>query len=303
MCGRFLSMRNFPNRCFFLLLIVVASWVTASTVWATDQGTARTQFIQLERTLNGRLGVFALDTNSGAQLGYRANERFPVCSTFKAFLAAAILDRSTRNPGMLQQRIRYTQNELVQHSPVTEKHIADGMTVAELLDAVLKYSDNTGANLLMRLLGGPTAVSSFVRSIGNHEFRLDNWEPHMNTTPNDPRDTSTPEAIGRSLQRIALGDVLKAPQREQLNKGLLSNSVAAALIRAGVPADWKVGDRSGGGSYGTRNDIAILWPPKNRPPIVLAIYTTQHTKEAAAREDVIAAATRIVVDWAQSSLN
>ena len=294
---------SLKHRTFLWAAAATFFVIAACTSWAaggSDATSAQPQFAQLERELNGRLGVFALDTSNGAQLSYRANERFPVCSTFKAFLAAAILKQSTETAGLMHERIRYTQSDLVAHSPVTEKHVANGMTVAELLAAMLKYSDNTATNLLMKKLGGPAAVTQFVQSIGNRQFRLDNWEPNLNTVPGDLRDTSTPEAMGRGLQQLVLADVLKDPQRKHLKNGLLSNSVADQCIRAGVPAGWKVADRSGGGLYGTRNDIAILYPP-NRAPIILAIFTTQHAKEAAGRDDVIASATRLVVGWVHSS--
>ncbi len=296
-------MRRNLSRWTISLVAMVVAFVAAYPLWAAnsndnnDTGPVHQQLATLEQALNGRLGVFALDTGNGAQVSYRAKERFPVASTFKALLAASILDQCAKNPKLMRQRVRYTRRDIVFHSPVTETHINEGMTVSEILDAVLKYSDNTGTNLLMKIAGGPAGVTTFVRSIGNHEFRLDSWEPNLNTAPNDLRDTSTPEAMGRSLQRVVLGDFLKGSHLKQLRDGLVGNTVAPNCIRAGVPSDWKVGDRSGGGAYGCRNDIAVLWPP-HRAPIILAIYTTQRTKDAAPRDEVIAAATRIIVDWA-----
>ena len=282
---------------------MTVTFVAAYPLWGAnsndknDADSVHQQLEKLEQTLNGRLGVFALDTGNGAQINYRAKEQFPVCSTFKVLLAAAILDKCAKNPALMQQPVRYTQKDIVFHSPVTERHVHDGMTVSELLDAALKYSDNTATNLLMKIAGGPAAVTTFARSIGNHEFRLDSWEPNLNTAPNDLRDTSTPEAMGRTLQQIVLGDVLKGSHLKKLREGLLGNTVAPNCIRAGVPSGWKVGDRSGGGTYGSRNDIAVLWPP-HRAPIILAIYTTQRKKEAPPRDDVIASASRIIVNWA-----
>jgi beta-lactamase class A len=258
---------------------------------------AHAKFAQLETALNGRLGVFAIDTGTGASLGHHADQRFPFCSTFKAVLAAGILEESARNPGVMQKRIMYTQADLVAHSPVTEKHVEDGMTVADLCAATMAYSDNTAANLLLHVLGGPPALTTLMRSIGDPEFRLDRYETDLNTAiPDDPRDTSTPRAMARSLQKLALGDALNPKLRQQLQVWLLSNTTGAELIQAGVPADWKVGDRSGGGRYGTRNDIAVLWPP-HRAPIILAVYTTQHEEGAKWREDIVASAARIVVNW------
>jgi beta-lactamase class A len=293
-------MSHFSNRRTLLRAAAAIPFVTAGTSWAADGDnatSAQTHFTQLERALNGRLGVFALNTANGARLGYRGEERFPVCSTFKVLIAAGILEQSTQIAGLMQHRISYEQGDLVTYSPVAEKHLETGMTVAELCDAVMRYSDNTAANLLMKILGGPAGVTAFARSIGDREFRLDRWETDLGTAiPGDPRDTSTPEAMGRSLQRLVLGDALGAQQRTQLQDWLRSNTTGANCIQAGVPADWEVGDKTGAGSYGTRNDVAVLWPP-HRPPVILTVYSTQHEKDAKWREDVIASAARIVVGW------
>ncbi len=258
-----------------------------------DYAAAEAQFAQLEQSLDGRLGVFVLDTADGSHLGFRANERFPFCSTFKVIVASAILERGARVPGLLQQRVRYTESELVAYSPVTEKHVADGMTVAELCAAGIQYSDNTSANLLMKMLGGPQGVTAFARSVGDGAFRLDRWETELNSAlPGDPRDTTTPEAMARSLRALALGDALPPQSRALLQDWMRGNTTGAARIRAGVPAGWQVGDKTGSGDYGSANDIAVLWPP-GRAPLVVAIYTTRHRQDAGSRSDVVAAAARV----------
>ncbi|MCY1276413.1 Beta-lactamase Toho-1 [compost metagenome] len=288
-------MRHLLRRQFLLASAALpVAWAFAAEVASRS---AQDRLEQLERDLGGRLGLFALDSADGAWLGHRADEPFPLCSTFKAILAAAILQRSTSTAGLLEQRINYAQSSLVEYSPITERHLAGGMTVAELCAAAIQYSDNTAANLLMELLGGPTAVTEFALSIGDSAFRLDRWETELNTAiPGDPRDTTTPSAMGRSLQRLVLGDALGVAQRQQLADWLLGNTTGAARIRAGVPSEWQVGDKTGTGVYGTANDVAVLWPPQ-RSPIIVAIYTTRHEQDAEARNDVIAAAARVVVDW------
>ena len=258
---------------------------------------ATTRLEKLEKDLGGRLGVFVLDTATGTQFGYRAEERFALCSTFKVLAAAAILKKSEQVEGLMQRFVKYGQSDLVSYSPITQKHIGEGMTVADLCAAGIQYSDNTAGNLLMTILGGPRAVSAFARTIGDTEFRLDRWETALNTAiPNDPRDTSTPMAMGRSLHRLVLGDALQPAHRTQLRDWLLGNTTGAARIRAGVPTDWTVADKTGGGDYGTANDVAVLWPP-HREPVVIAVYTTQHTKDATARSDEIASAAQIALDW------
>jgi beta-lactamase class A len=295
-----MKMNHSRNRRRFLLAAVSVPILTVWTSWATQGDgavSAQAQFAKLERTLKGRLGVFALNTANGKQLSYHANEYFPMCSTFKVLLVSAILKCSIQIDGLMQQRIKYRQSDLVTYSPITKQHVEDGMMVAALCAAAIQYSDNTASNLLMKILGGPEAITTFARSIGDRRFRLDRWETALNSAiPGDRRDTSTPDAMGRSLQRLAFGDALEPHLQLQLRVWLQGNTTGAARIRAGVPADWQVGDKTGTGDYGTANDIAVLWPPR-RSPVVVAIYTTQGKKDAKARNDIVASAARIVFDW------
>lgn len=268
------------------------------------------QWKTLETGAGGKLGVAAIDTGSGRLLHHRGDQRFPFCSTFKVMAVAAILRLSMRDDALLARRINYTKDQMVAYSPITQQHIPDGMTIAGLCAAALQYSDNTAGNLLITELGGPAAVTAFARTIGNRTFRLDRWETALNTAiPGDPRDTATPISMARSLQRLLPGDKagnkpglwqaeaaaeLAAPQREQLQQWMTENTTGAARIRAGVPTDWRVADKTGTGDYGTTNDIAMIWPTAGAP-IVLALYFTQGNKEAMPRDDVIASATRIAI--------
>jgi beta-lactamase class A len=293
-------MNHSRNRRRLLLAAVSVPIAAVWTSWATQGNAtvaAQAQLAKLEQALAGRLGVFAIDTANGKQLSYHADEYFPMCSTFKVLLASAILKRSTQIDGLMYQRIKYQQSDLVTYSPITERHVKDGMTVDALCAAAIQYSDNTASNLLMKILGGPEAVTMFARSIGDRQFRLDRWETALNSSiPGDRRDTSTPNAMASSLQRLAFGDALEPRLQLQLRVWLQGNTTGATRIRAGVPADWQVGDKTGSGDYGTANDIGLLWPPR-RAPVVVAIYTTQAEKDAKARNDIIASAARIVVDW------
>lgn len=251
------------------------------------------RLVQLEAASGGRLGVAALNTADGRQLLHRADERFPFCSTFKMMLSAAVL---AREPSLLEQRLRYGKGELVDHSPITEKHVDGGMTVAELCAATIQTSDNTAANLLIRELGGPEAVTDYARSIGDRQFRLDRWETALNSAiPGDPRDTTTPAAMMASLHALTLGQALPAAKRQILTDWLIGNTTGATRIRAGVPSTWRVGDKTGAGDYGTVNDIAILWPP-GKAPIVLAVYLTQPGKDDKFRPEILGKAAKIVID-------
>jgi beta-lactamase class A len=255
---------------------------------------AQQQLAALEKASGGRLGVVAINTADGKTLQLNGEQRFPFCSTFKVMAASAILQHSLINSDFMQQRIRYQKSDLVAYSPITEKHLDSGMTVAELCAAALQYSDNTAVNLLMKQLGGPAAITTYARSIGDTTFRLDRWETELNSAiPGDERDTTTPAAMAASLQKLALGNALPQAQREQLVAWMKGNTTGDKRIRAGVPAGAIVADKTGGGDYGTTNDIGIVWR-ENRAPLVIAVYFTQPQQDAKANNEVIASAARIV---------
>lgn len=272
-----------------LILAALAAPLASRALSAPrDDAFART-LARLEADAGARLGVAAFDTGRQIQLGYRGDERFPMCSTFKVLVAASML---AREPALLHQRIRYTKDDMVAYAPVTEQHLADGLTNAELCAAALQYSDNTAANLLMKQLGGPVGITAYARSLGDQAFRLDRWETELNSAiPGDPRDTTTPLAMMGSLRKLALGDALAAPRRQQLIDWMLASTTGAERIRAGVPTGWNVADKTGSGSHGTTNAIAVTWPP-GKAPIVVAVYFTQADKQ---RNDVVTAAARAVV--------
>ncbi len=253
------------------------------------------RFEALEARLGGRLGVAAIDTaKGGSGIFHRADERFAFCSTFKIVLVSAVLARASADARLLSSVIRYSPRDLVAHSPMTEKHVATGMTVANLCAAALQYSDNSAANLLIRLVGGTAAVTAYARSIGDDAFRLDRTETSLNdAVPGDPRDTTTPGAMAETLRRVTLGDALDPAGRERLVTWMLGNTTGDARIRAGTPAGWRVADKTGSGDYGSANDVAVLYSP-TRAPIVLAVYTTRPAKDAPYDNETIAEVARIV---------
>lgn len=288
-------MNTLVHRRTLLLAASVLPLASACSAWPARQAQslAQAQLAALESASGGRLGLVAFHTATGARVAHRADERFPFCSTFKLMLSAAVLARSAADSALLARRVNYSQGDIIANSPITEKHVGQGMTVAALCAAAIQYSDNAAANLLMKMLGGPPAVTAFARATGDTTFRLDRWETELNTAiPGDLRDTTTPAAMADSVQRLVLGNALGAAQREQLQTWLLGNTTGATRMRAGVPADWKVGDKTGAGSYGTVNDIGVLWPPAGAP-LVMAIYLTFPAKDAQGPADVIASAARI----------
>jgi len=289
-----------------LLLAAVLSPLATSLLPFTaraETASLHQQLSQLEKTANGRLGLALLDSGNGKILQYRGEERFPLCSTFKVLAVAAVLHKCAIRPELLQKRLRWQATEELAWMPVTAKHRATGMTVAELCAAALQYSDNLAANLLLKELHGPAGLTTFLRQKGDSVTRLDRNEPELNTAiPNDPRDTSTPLQMMHNLARLALNDgnrtgnalELATEQRQQLTRWLKGNTTGKKAIAASVPANWITGDKTGSGDYGTTNDIAVLWRPA-APPLVLALYFTQHEKAAKSRQDVLASATAIAL--------
>ncbi len=266
----------------------------ALNVFAQD--TVLQQLATLESSFGGKIGISAVDTGTKQKIQYRGKERFPFCSTFKLMGVSAVLKKSMSNKELLQDKITYTKQDIVPYSPMTEKHITDGMTVAELCKAAITLSDDTAINLLMKKIGGLDSVNHFARSIGDKEFHLDRWEVDLNTAiPGDKRDTTTPIAMQQSLQKVALGNALAKPQQMQLQEWLKANTTGEHRIRASVPQGWVVGDKTGTGDYGTANDIAVIWPAKC-DPIVMTIYVTQNKKDAAPVDEVIAKATTILIN-------
>ena len=254
-------------------------------------------FPTLERSAHCRVGVAAIDTGTGQVYGNREDERFPFCSTFKTIVAAAVLARSVREPKFLDKRLRYTRADIKPHSPVSEKHVEDGMTTAALCAATIQYSDNAAANILMKELGGPAAITAYARTLGDDTFRLDRWETELNTAiPGDERDTTTPLAMARTLRKLLVDDGLPPAQRQQLKDWMVGNTTGDTRIRAGVPKGAVVGDKTGTGAYGVANDIGVVWLPE-RAPIVLAIFTHNVDDRAEARSDIVAQAARIAVRW------
>ncbi|ASR35538.1 class A beta-lactamase [Prauserella marina] len=248
---------------------------------------------ELERDYGARLGVYALATGSGAVVEHRADERFAFCSTFKGLAAAAVLQR---NPSShVDTVLTFTEADLLSSSFVTREHVASGMTIGQLCDAAVRYSDGTAGNLLVRDLGGPGEFTAFLREIGDEVTRMDRPEPELTEAkPGDPRDTTSPRAIGTDYQGIVLGDVLPEDKRGFLRDLLERNTTGDERIRAGVPEGWTVADKTGTGSYGTMNDIGIGWPPSGEP-LVIAIMSSKADPDSDYDQKLIADATEYVV--------
>lgn len=250
---------------------------TATTTMAAAPSPAAfadaADFAALEKACSGRLGVTLLDTGSGRRLGHRQDERFPLCSTFKSVLAATVLKQAEGDPALLDQRLPVRAQDILEHAPVTRRHVGKDLTVRDLCRATLITSDNTAANLLFAAIGGPPAVTAFLRASGDAITRSDRLEPELNSFAlDDPRDTTTPAAIAATLQRMVLGDALQPASRQQLADWLIDNETGDACLRAGLGKRWRVGDKTGSNGEDARNDIAVLWPIQGGSPWILTAY-------------------------------
>lgn len=257
-----------------------------SRTLSSDQLTARLR--ELEAGAQGRLGVHMHDTESGREFGYRADERFLMLSSFKLLASALVLQRVDQGREALDRRIPYTKADLVSWSPVTEKHVAEGMTLAQLCEATITTSDNTAANLILKSYGGPASLTAFVRTLGDGTTRFDRYETGLNVrhAAEPAMDTTTPRAMLRSMHKVVLGNALSEPSRHTLQQWLLNNTTGGKRLKAGIPPSWRIGDKTGTSRTGA-NDIGIAWPPDGKPLLVTA-YLAESTASAEMKEATLA---------------
>ncbi|MEK4741025.1 class A beta-lactamase BlaIII [Bacillus sp. FSL R9-9481] len=259
-----------------------------------QENTGNQSFAKLEKEYDAKLGIYALDTGTNQTVAYHSDDRFAFASTSKSLAVGALLRKNSLEA--LDQKITYTHEDLSNYNPITEKHVDTGMTLKELADASVRYSDSTAHNLILKQLGGPSEFEKILREMGDTVTTSERFEPELNEVhPGETHDTSTPEAIAKTLQSFTLGTALPIEKRELLVDWMKRNTTGDNLIRAGVPKGWEVADKTGAGSYGTRNDIAIIWPP-NKKPIVLAILSNHDKEDAKYDDKLIADATKVVLN-------
>ncbi|WP_342320608.1 class A beta-lactamase [Kosakonia sp. BYX6] len=264
---------HFPGKSICSLLLISAFTANAATIdSASLTAIARLQ----EARLDARIGIAVIDTATGKSVSYRGDERFPLNSTHKALLCGALLSKVDKGELSLAEKTQFTRDALVEYSPVTSQFVAPkSMNWQQLCSAAVSHSDNTAANLVANKLGGPKAVTRFWMDLGDSVTRVDRSEPQLNSAiPADLRDTTSPLAVSQTLQKLALGNVLKPQSRALLVQWLREDKVADALLRSVLPAGWSMGDKTGAGAYGSRSIISVVWP-KTGKPIIVSIYITQ----------------------------
>lgn len=308
-CFRYSRRNVLAGLCALPFVSLTSVLIACTSAEAAPPAAARGESLQkklaeLEAVSGGRLGVAARVSKGGKNLSYRGDERFPMCSTFKVLAAAAVL---RDKPGILDQRIHFAKSDIQPWSPVTEKHLEDGMTVADLCAAMLQHSDNTAANLVLARLGGPEGLTAIARTFGDTRFRLDRWEVALNTAiPGDARDTTTPLAMCDTLDGLLCGRLLKAPAQKQLTDWMLGCATGAGRMPAGAPQGWRPAHKSGSGKNGTANDVGVLLPGntadtatahkgKNKT-LIVALYLTGSRLTEPENDKILARATRLVCD-------
>lgn len=278
------------------IVLLAATGCSLSAHAAFDQQTLQKKIEMLENKSGGKLGLTIVDTSDGTTYSWRGDEKFPLCSTSKVMVVAAILKKSESNTNLLAKKITINKSDMVNYNPITSKYIDSSMTITELSKAALQYSDNAAMNKLLSYLGGPRYATQFARTIGDKAYRLDRNEPGLNTAiPGDSRDTTTPSAMAETLNKLILGNALKKEQKAKLTEWMKGNTTGLNSIKAGLPAEWIVADKTGSGDYGTTNDVAVIWP-KNHAPVILTTYFTQPEKDASARKDVLASAAKLIAE-------
>jgi beta-lactamase class A len=283
--------------CFFPTLFPISRAFAQSDSDTPDALSVALRNIETDR--GGRLGVAVIDTQTGKRAGYRSHERFPMCSTFKLLAAAAVLSRVDSGNDRLERRIRFEAGDVVVNSPVAQNRSgAQGMTLAEICEAAITYSDNTAGNLMLASIGGPEALTAYARLLGDHVTRLDRLEPELNEArPGDPRDTTSPAAMLSNMRALVTGNPLRPASRDRLIGWLAGNKTGGPRLRAGLPQQWRIGDKTGAGEHGTTNDVAVVWPSEESGPLFISIYLTGDPSDGKHQNATIASVGAAIAQW------
>lgn len=275
------------------LTVPAAGLLSSAGPVSARETAAESELRDVEKRYGVTLGVHAVNTRTGATVTHRAGTRFAFCSTFKALAAAAVL-RDHGRCAPLDKVIHYPERDVLPNSPITAKHVDTGMTVGDIAAAAIQYSDGNAGNLLLRQIGGPPGLTAFCRSIGDSTTRSDRWEPDLWTAvPGDPRDTTTPEALGRTYHRLMLGRALPPRARARLVAWLKGNTTSGARFRAGLPDTWVIADKTGTGDYGVANDVGVAWTTRGTP-LMLSVMSSGSAKDAPVENAAVADAARVL---------
>lgn len=284
------------RRALGALLAATAATVACQRVATAVPGPAD-ELRELEQRYSARIGLFAVDLNSAATVRNRADERFSMCSTFKAYAAARVLQLVDAGRLRLDTPVPVAESDVVTYSPVTGPRAGSAMALSEVCAAALIHSDNTAGNLLLRQIGGPPAITAFARSVGDDQSRLDRWETELNSAvPGDPRDTTTPRALCHGYREVLTGRALSPGATDQLLNWMRENVTSGKRFRAALPSGWTSADKTGGGDYGSTNDSGLLIGPAGQRLVVTVLTRSlDDRKDAGPFNDAIADAVRLTL--------
>lgn len=282
-------MPQLPSRRQVALSLVAAPFITPSLAFAEDKASAAARSIaSLEKSVGARLGVTLINAAGKVLIAHHANERFAMCSTFKLLASAAVLARVDAGTEKLDRFVPYKESDLLSYAPVSKAHVGEGgLKLGDLCAAAIQYSDNTAANLILDVIGGPKGFTDFCRKLGDKVTRLDRNEPTLNTAiAGDPRDTTSPKAMATSLRAALIGETLTVLSRQQLADWAIGDKVGDKRVRAGLPKDWVIGDKTGTGAFGSTNTIGFFKPAGSDAEFFFSVYLTQSKAPIEAREAV-----------------
>ena len=241
----------------------------------------------IEKNLSAHIGVAVLNTKTGDHWHYKGNERVPLASTFKTIACAKLLHDAESDKALLGRTVLVKSEELVTYSPITEKYVGQEIKLKDACAATMQTSDNTAANIIINAVAGTQGITDFIRSIGDDVTRLDRFEPELNEALlNDIRDTTTPNAITKTINTLLFGSVLSKPSQQQLKEWMVNNQVTGNLLRSVLPEDWKIADRSGAGGFGTRSITAVVWG-EAQSPLIISIYIAQTEASFSERNEAL----------------
>jgi len=243
---------------------------------------------QVEQKLGARVGVSVFDIGANESWNYNGDDKFPLMSTFKALACAKLLADVEKGIQSFDTSMVIKESSLIAWSPVAEKRIGEKMNLKQACSAAMLMSDNTATNIVLTGIKGPKALTQFMRSMGDNVTRLDRIEPDLNEAlDGDERDTTTPNAMVKSLHKLLFGDVLSHDSKQQLKQWMIDNKVTGSLLRSVLPKNWSIADRSGSGGFGSRGITAVVWSEQHAP-IIISIYLTQTSASFAQRNKAIA---------------
>lgn len=274
----------------FLALPFIFFWLSLSLSTLANQNDS---FILLEKRIKGRIGVAAIDLETGQKWNYHENESFAMCSTFKVLLVSYVLSQVDRGKETLSRNLSYESSDILEYAPITSKNLAKGMTISELCAAAIQYSDNTAANLLLKTQGGPKGLTDYLRSIGDQKTHLDRIEPFLNVPGPKNLDSTTPSAMTHTLSKVLFGDILSESSRKQLKDWLLGNTTGKHRLKAGLPRSWQVADKTGTCGNGSANDVGVLFTPEGSP-VIVSVFIANSTQSLEEMENTIAEIGKVI---------